>query len=72
MNDLSGTSWLGQPIDARPLFGTELGALLETLLPARAARGDMRPCHIETLSASSTSSATSGAVSSGSGSQGPA
>lgn len=30
-HDLSGTSWLGDPIDARPLFGPELEALLGTL-----------------------------------------
>ncbi|MFJ4616966.1 maleylpyruvate isomerase family mycothiol-dependent enzyme [Streptomyces sp. NPDC088812] len=28
---VSGTSWLGEPIDARPLFGPEMAALLETL-----------------------------------------
>ncbi|MBC2900103.1 maleylpyruvate isomerase family mycothiol-dependent enzyme [Streptomyces cupreus] len=37
MNGVSGTYWLGQPIDARPLFGSELGALLKTLRGLRAA-----------------------------------
>ncbi|MYT32296.1 MULTISPECIES: maleylpyruvate isomerase family mycothiol-dependent enzyme [unclassified Streptomyces] len=36
-NDTSGTSWLGDPIDARPLFGSELGALLDTLRGLRPA-----------------------------------
>ncbi|MFC9908370.1 maleylpyruvate isomerase family mycothiol-dependent enzyme [Streptomyces sp. NPDC127197] len=31
------TSWLGDPIDARPLFGSELGALLDTLRGLRPA-----------------------------------
>ncbi|MET7942527.1 maleylpyruvate isomerase family mycothiol-dependent enzyme [Streptomyces sp. NPDC005302] len=30
-NGLSGTSWLGSPIDARALFGPELRSLLDTL-----------------------------------------
>ncbi|MBD0421780.1 maleylpyruvate isomerase family mycothiol-dependent enzyme [Streptomyces sp. TRM S81-3] len=33
----SGTSWLGDPIDARPLFAPELGALLDTLRGLRPA-----------------------------------
>lgn len=36
-NGVSGTSWLGDPIDARPLFGSELGALLDTLRGLRPA-----------------------------------
>ncbi|MFI7095907.1 maleylpyruvate isomerase family mycothiol-dependent enzyme [Streptomyces lydicus] len=30
-HSVSGTSWLGDPIDARPLFSSELAALLDTL-----------------------------------------
>lgn len=31
------TSWLGDPVDARPLFGSELQALLDTLRGLRLA-----------------------------------
>ncbi|MDX2694833.1 maleylpyruvate isomerase family mycothiol-dependent enzyme [Streptomyces ipomoeae] len=34
---VSGTSWLGDPVDARPLFGSELEALLDTLRGLRPA-----------------------------------
>ncbi|MGW0846230.1 maleylpyruvate isomerase family mycothiol-dependent enzyme [Streptomyces sp. NPDC002787] len=33
----SGTSWLGDPVDARPLFGSELAALLDILRGLRPA-----------------------------------
>ncbi|MGW0712072.1 maleylpyruvate isomerase family mycothiol-dependent enzyme [Streptomyces sp. NPDC002643] len=36
-NGVAGTSWLGHPIDARPLFGPELAALLDTLRGLRPA-----------------------------------
>ncbi|MGW2182021.1 maleylpyruvate isomerase family mycothiol-dependent enzyme [Streptomyces sp. NPDC001732] len=36
-NGTSGTSWLGDPIDARPLFGPELEALVGTLRGLRPA-----------------------------------
>lgn len=34
---VSGTSWLGNPTDARPLFGPEPGTLLDTLRGLRPA-----------------------------------
>lgn len=37
LNGVSDSSWLGEPIDARPLFGAELTSLLDVLRDLRPA-----------------------------------